>query len=116
MQIFIALLSSIALKYDEGTLANSATSANIGALLVVLTILPLALGVILETPLEELCHEERRAELRETAIEMRQKMPSRAELREKAVEVRRKVSRRPTDHGAVSVEIGVDAAQARGAE
>ena len=92
VQIFFALLSSIALKYDAGTLANS---TNIGALLVVLTILPLALGVFLETPLAELCHKEQRTGLREKALEMR-----------------RSASRRPTDHRAVAVEITTTSATA----
>ena len=52
VQIFFALVSSIALKYDLGTLADS---RNMGALLSVLTILPLVFGVLLETDFVSLC-------------------------------------------------------------
>ena len=57
-QIFFALVSSIALKYDLGTLADS---RNMGALLSVLTILPLLIGVLLETDFASLCSDAVRA-------------------------------------------------------
>ena len=47
VQIFFSLLVSIALKYDTGTLRNA---TNIDVLLTVLTILPISIGFILETP------------------------------------------------------------------
>ena len=50
-QIFFALLSSIALKYDADTRTNS---TNIAILLSVLTILPMALAFLFETPLFDL--------------------------------------------------------------
>lgn len=50
-QIFFALLSSIALKYDADTRRNS---TNITVLLTVLTILPMALAFIFETPVFDL--------------------------------------------------------------
>ena len=92
VQIFFALLSSIALKYDVGTLANS---TNIGTLLVVLTVLPLSLAFFLETPLAELCYKEQRAALSEKALQMRQR-----------------ASRRPAEHGAIAVEITTTSAVA----
>ena len=92
MQIFFALLSSIALKYDAGALADS---TNIGVVLVVLTVLPLSLGVFLETPLAELCYKEQRTALSEKALQMRQR-----------------ASRRPADHGAIAVEITTTSAVA----
>ena len=45
VQIFFALLSSILLKYDDATLANS---SNVDTLLSVVTFLPFALGLYLE--------------------------------------------------------------------
>ena len=50
-QIFFALLSSIALKYDAGTLSNA---VNMDILLTTLTIIPCALAFVLETPLADL--------------------------------------------------------------
>ena len=89
VQIFFALLSSIALK---DTLADS---TNIGVVLVVLTVLPLALAFFLETPLAELCYKEQRAALSEKALQMRQR-----------------ASRRPAEHGAIAVEITTTSAVA----
>ena len=64
-QIFFSLLSSIVLKYDEQTLADA---TNIDALLMFLTLLPLSLALILETPLEKYVNGEARAEARAELI------------------------------------------------
>ena len=65
-QIFFALLSSIALKYDADTRTNS---TNIAILLSVLTILPMALAFLFETPLFDLVtsREQRSAALEKLA-------------------------------------------------
>ena len=47
-QIFFTLLSSIALKYDAGTLSNA---VNMDILLSTLTLIPFPLAFLLETPL-----------------------------------------------------------------
>ena len=49
MQVFFSLLTSIALNYDPYTVSERGT--NIDALLSVLTMLPVALAIYLESPL-----------------------------------------------------------------
>ena len=51
VQIFFALLSSIAFKYDTGTMSNA---VNMDILLTTLTIIPCALAFLLETPLADI--------------------------------------------------------------
>ena len=73
VQIFFALLSSIALKYDTATLFNS---TNIDILLSAITFLPLTLAVFLETPLAELCYPEARDKKLGEITRMRAKLRS----------------------------------------
>jgi len=69
-QIFFALLSSIALKYDAATLSNS---TNMDYLLTTLTFAPLVLGFMMETPLFDVVTDaDRRASMLEKVQPLRQ--------------------------------------------
>ena len=61
VQIFFVLLSSVALKYDTGSLEEA---TNVDILLSVLTIICFAFTIFFETPLRGLAKEESRAKLR----------------------------------------------------
>ena len=64
-QIFFALLSSIALKYDAATRVDA---TNMDSLLSVLVLLPVSLGFIMETPIgETLAAPEQRSKLLRSA-------------------------------------------------
>jgi hypothetical protein len=51
VQLFFALLSSIPLKFDQDTLSDA---TNLDILLSIIAVIPLVVGVILETPLRRL--------------------------------------------------------------
>ena len=61
VQIFVSLLSSMVLKYDVATLANA---SNIDILLTFMLAFPIALAVVMESPLKKyMINSERRAAL-----------------------------------------------------